>query len=162
MRLYQTAATGDNIMWLNFIYAVCWSDEHCDILWFLWLWKTDNSLLNSACSPERAQYYNIQKPCSNPPGTKTCFVRSTVLASIFQSTQSHLKTLRPVACTASVYFEGKPSAWTDPNLKLGRFSLSHGKQTSEWRLSHGAPSSCQIGCMNALLLRLLVYGPMGW
>ena len=38
-------------------------------------------------------------------------------------------------------FEGKPSAWTDPNLQPGRFSLSIGKQTSEWRLSHGASSS---------------------
>ena len=73
-RLHQTAATGDDITWLNFMkYAVYWYDEFCD--------SYGCEKLTTHCGMQRAALSspNIQKPCSSPPETQTCFVRSAQL-----------------------------------------------------------------------------------
>ena len=74
MRLYQTAATGDDILWLNFIYAVYWSDEYCD--------SYGCEKLTTHCRRQRAALSppNIQAPAS---------LRATPNASLQATSRNH-------------------------------------------------------------------------
>ena len=149
-------------MWLNLIYAVYWwCDEYCN--------SYGCEKLTTHCAMQRAALGspNIQRPCSNSSEAQTCFVSSAVFANLFESTgliSFNWKTLKPMACTALVNLEDKPRAWTDPNLKPGRFSLSNVIKTNKWitMFPWCILFFWQIRCMNALLLRLWVYGSIGW
>ena len=146
-------------MWVNFL---C-----CILIW----WNSASygcEKLTTHRRMQRAALSSPKRPCSNPPETQTCFVRSTVFASIFGSTHliSFIQRYSRWLVLLRYTFEGKPSAWTDPNLQPGRFTLSKGKQTSECRISRGV--SCSSARLDVwmhyccVMLRLWIYGSMSW
>ena len=156
MELYQTAATGDNIIWLNFTNAVYCYDEHC-ASYACEKPTTHCRMQHAALSPP-----NIQRLCSNPPEIQTCFVSGAVFANPFESTHlnSFIKLQSQWLVILRYIFEGNRGAWTDPNLKPGIYVFTFKCKTNKWMTIFPwcILFFCQIGCMNALLLRLWIYG----